>query len=360
MAALFLSCGIAPGGIAQNIATERVGPITGLLSNKAIVYNPATRKIYAVDTRRGQVTVIDTISQDRKNVTVDDAPVAIAINSITNKIYVANNGSGSISVLDGATDSVTATIAIGKTPYVLAVNEITNKIYVSNTFSDVVHVIDGRTNTVHTLKAGSADKIVVDTKRDLIYLLGYEANYLSVIDGATEDVRHQPVGAIHLWDVTLNNSTGKAFVTRIGSGDTVAIGATLEVIRTGDMPCAVRIDAQRQRGYVANYASNSVTIFNTTNYSPIATITVGERPQAIALDKEANLVYVANTHSNSISVIDGARLKVVATLPTGQDPYAVVFDPQNNGVYAADLSEQGVTHIDVGHLRAAAMANPAR
>ena len=85
---------------------------------------------------------------------------------------MANNGSGSVSVIDGARDSVIATVDVGQLPYVLAVNATTNKIFVSHTFSDVITLIDGATNATSTIKAGSADSIVVDQKLDRAYLDG--------------------------------------------------------------------------------------------------------------------------------------------------------------------------------------------
>ncbi len=340
--------------VVQTAQGQRSVPVVGLLTDRAVVFNAANRKIYAVDSWRGVITVIDTRTQVSTQVRVGDLPVALAVNSTTNKVYVANNGSGSISVLDGQSDAVTATLEIGKAPYVLAVNEVTNRVYVSNTFSDVLSVIDGTSNAIHLVKAGSANKMLVDSERNRVYLLGYEDNYFAIFDGKTEDIRRVPVGALHLWDLALNQVTGEVFVTRLEQNDVFHSGAVLpdsSTIAVGKMPCAVLVDGRRNKMYVANYKDNSVAVVDTGRSLTLTTIAVGARPQAIALDEEANLLYVANTQGSSISVIDGERLKVIATLPTGKNPYALAVDPQNGGLYAADFSKQGVTRVDLSRVR---------
>jgi len=350
---------LSPNATQPSNSSLPVKPVTGLLSDRAIVFNPTTQKLYAVDARQGSLTVIDGKTHAFSHVKVGAHPVAIAVNKITNRVYVANNGSSSVSVLDGSTNAVIANLNVGKTPYVLAVNEVTNKVYVSNTFSNVLSVIDGETNAIHSLKAGSANEIVIDTKRNEIYLLGYEDDYLTIIDGKTEAVRHLSAGALHLWDVVLDPAINEAYVTRIGSADMVALNENRQtpvVIPTGSMPCALAIDLVRKMAYVVNYADNSVAIIDMAKHLAIAALQVGEHPQAIAVDPEANLVYVANMHSDSISVIDGSRGRVIATLRAGKHPYALAVDEQNDTVYAADFDTQPVTTIDVHELRSQALS----
>src|SRR5216683_88129 len=158
-------------------------PATSLLNaSRAIGVNSHTGKVYAVATSRGQVTVFEAGQKGIRSVAVGKDPVALAVNAVTNRIYVANNGSGSVSVIDGASDAVVATVDVGHLPYVLAVNATTNTIFVSNTFSDVITLIDGATNTTSTVKAGSADSIVVDQKLDRAYLTGWEGTSLTALD----------------------------------------------------------------------------------------------------------------------------------------------------------------------------------
>ena len=53
-----------------------------------------------------------------------------------------------MSVINGATNTVTATIAVGAEPDGVAVDATTNTIYVANNGDNTVSVINGATNTV--------------------------------------------------------------------------------------------------------------------------------------------------------------------------------------------------------------------
>lgn len=337
-----------------NSTGKRAQPSTGLLSRRALAFNPSNHKLYAVDSRSGSLIVIKGKDQSRISVQVGSNPVAVAVNPVTNRVYVANNGGGSVSVLDGNSDAVLATLNVGKTPYVLAVNEATNKIYLSNTFSNLISVIDGVTNSVHTLSIGSADEIRIDPTHNEIYLLGYESDHILILDGKSEHTSRLPAGALHLWDLALNTTSREAYVTRIGSNDVAFVDKTHETplkVPTGKMPGAIGIDLHRRLLFAVNYADDTVTIIDGEKRTALATLDVGEHPQAVAVDTDTGLVYIANTHGNSVSVIDEVSRKVIATLPAGESPYALAVDSEDGVVYAADIDDVSVTAIDVSRLR---------
>jgi YVTN family beta-propeller protein len=60
------------------------------------------------------------------------------------KVYVANEHSNTVSVIATATNTVTATIAVGDVPIGVAVAPDSSKVYVTNFGSNTVSVIDTR------------------------------------------------------------------------------------------------------------------------------------------------------------------------------------------------------------------------
>ena len=62
--------------------------------------------------------------------------------------YISNRDSANVSVIDTATNTVTATVAVGTAPFGVAVNPAGTRVYVANTDSNNVSVIDTATNTV--------------------------------------------------------------------------------------------------------------------------------------------------------------------------------------------------------------------
>ena len=62
--------------------------------------------------------------------------------------YIANSGSNNVSVVNTATNTVTATVAVGTTPFGVAVTPDGTRVYVANSGSANVSVISTATNTV--------------------------------------------------------------------------------------------------------------------------------------------------------------------------------------------------------------------
>ena len=314
-----------------------IQPSTSLLNaTRAIALNAKTGKVYAIDRTQDAVAVFDREKKAAVNVKVGKDPVALAINEATNRIYVANNGDGSISVIDGAKDVVAATVNVGQLPYVLAVNPVTNKIFVSNTFSDKITLIDGATNAMSTIKAGSADSIVIDTKRDRAYLIGWEGTSLTVLDSKPTIVGKIKMGGMHLWGMAVDEAAGKLYVTRAGKSELAIVdeaSGNVTNIATGATPCAVAVNPATNLIYVVNHEDAAVTVIEGAQGKVSATLKVGEKPQGIAIDTKANRIYVANVHGDSVSVIDGARNTVIETLRVGHNPYALVVNDSAARLY---------------------------
>ncbi len=334
-----------------------------LISPHAVVANPKTNKVYAVNSSDGTVTVMNGSANSTTTVRVESQPVAIAVNLVTNKIYVGNTGSGTVSVIDGATDAVTATVKVGALPYVIAANPATNKIYVSKTFNNAMTVIDGATNATSNLKAGiQADAIAVNPLTNKLYLTNYESQKVTVMDGTTNDTS-SVVAGVHLWAIALNPVTNKIYVANAGSSNlTVIDGANngTTTVKTGDIPCAIAVDSVANRVYAVNYGNDTVTVINGTNSSVIAKVGVGARPQAIGINPLTHTIYVVNTHSNNVTMIDGTSNSVIATVAVGNGPYAIAVDTTADKAYVSNMGKDSLTVIDGPSAVGVSHVSPAR
>jgi YVTN family beta-propeller protein len=219
VAALGVFLLVLSGGSAPGVVWAQLGESSTSLLNatRAIAVNAKTGKVYAVAGPRDGVTVFQPGNKTPLAITVGKYPVALAVNEVTNRIYVANNGGGSVSVIDGLKDTVVATVEVGQLPYVLAVNAATNEVFVSRTFSDVMTVIDGATNATSTVKAGSADSIVVDSKKGRAYLTGWEGTSLTAIDSKGSSVGKIRMGGMHLWGVAVDEAAGRIYAREQGA-----------------------------------------------------------------------------------------------------------------------------------------------
>jgi YVTN family beta-propeller protein len=333
--------------------TQLKPPSSGLTNPRAIAFNPATGKVYVVDTDHGAVQIYADASKQMHRVQVGSEPISIAVNPANGKAYVANAGDGSVTVLDGNSDAVLATVPIGSHPYSIAVNSTTGKVYVTHTYGDQLNILDGATDIASEIKTGSSDLIAINSQTGTIYLLGY-GGAVKVLDSASQKITERPVGK-HAWGLTLNDITGAVYVTRIENADLAAINAdssSITILPAGAIPCAIAVNSQANRLYVANFGDNTASVIDATSGHKTATVPVGRHPKAIAFDANRNLVFVANTGDGTVTVIDGANNAVLATLPAGKNPYALAVVPGSSRLYVAnEADDNSSTVVDLAAIR---------
>ncbi len=331
------------------LSTAEVSPWGRFVTSTAIVSNSATRKIYAVCEGANSVAVIDAVSGRRRAVMVGREPIAIAINLRTNRIYVANSGDASVSVIDGRSDAVEAIIAVARLPYTMALDETTNRIYVSHTYAGVVTMIDGATSKAIPLKIGDADGVAVDPQNGKVFLYTYEDSYVRILDEATGAVTKVGVGP-HIWGMVFDESTATLYLAHTATNEIVALhenSLSVSTIPVGKIPCALAVDPETRKLFVANYGDNTVSIIDLQTRRVSRTLPVGRHPQGLAIDFKSKRVFVANLHEDSLTVIDGAKNAVTSTLHAGSRPYAVAVDLQSGTPYAANYSSPWVTKVVV-------------
>jgi thermopsin len=120
--------------------------------------------------------------------------------------------------------------------------------------------------------------------------------------------------------------------------------------------------------YVANSATDNVSLISDPTNTVVANIPVQEEPNGLVYDPGNGEVYVADENSNNVSVIDGTT--VVATVPVGSEPFAVTYDPANAEIFVvntgsanvsviSDTTDQVVANVAVGTNPTGAAYDPA-
>ena len=153
-------------------------------------------------------------------------------------------------------------------------------------------------------------------------------------------------------------------------------GAVVATLPAGSMPDGVVVQAGF--GYIANFGSDSVTVFDPASLSVVATLTgVGDEPSmlvagepgsnevfltahgsnqvfhlrgtsvlghwdgiaapyGITYDAASRRLYVANRGpAHTVTVIDVALDAVVGTIPVGKEPYVLLVNPESGHLFVA-------------------------
>jgi len=108
----------------------------------------------------------------------------------------------------------------------------------------------------------------------------------------------------------------------------------------------VSASADGSRVYVTNAGSNTVSVINTATNTVVATITVGSVPHGVGVSPDGTTLYVANYGSNTVSVISTATNTVTATVAVGTNPQGLSVSPDGNYVYVANFESNTVSVIN--------------
>jgi YVTN family beta-propeller protein len=195
---------------------------------------------------------------------------------------VTNAGSGTVSVIDTATNTVTATIAVGTDPAGVAVDPAAGTVYVPNSTAGTASVIDTATNTVTaTIAVGTEPaEVAVDPSTHSAYVTSTTDGTVSVIDTATNAV------------------TG-----------TIAVGTE---------PAGVAVDPAAGTVYVDNDSAGTVSVIDTATSTVTGTIAVGTEPAGVAVDPSTHIAYVTNFGNGTVSLLSAALPAPVPTALTAR------------------------------------------
>ncbi len=117
-------------------------------------------------------------------------------------------------------------------------------------------------------------------------------------------------------------------------------------ILVGDHPSHLEISGDHRRLYVANSASNDLTIVDTASDSVIKTAPTGKRPLLPCVARGRDLVYLPSGPDASVTVL-GSEGNFVKKIPVGQAPHDIAVSPDSRWAYQPNSGSHTVSIIDV-------------
>jgi len=151
--------------------------------------------------------------------------------------------------------------------------------------------------------------------------------------------------------VILSADSRFAYVTQAAAGRVAIVDTcsrrVVATVPVGAEPRAMALDVSRTPNllYVAVSGGDTVAVVDPTARRVLTTIHVGQRPSGLAIafpgsgsgaaNPNAIELYVANTASNTVSVINLASRKVVAVIPVPGGPLGVVAPPPGTVAYVS-------------------------
>jgi uncharacterized repeat protein (TIGR01451 family) len=163
---------------------------------------------------------------------------------------------------------------------------------------------------------------------------------------ATISVGDEPRG------IALDPARNRVYVANHGSDSLSVIDSSNGVIHTLDgivSANGVAFDPVHDIIWVTSYALDQVIPIDAASLIPLSPIAVGTGPWGVAYDRVHDYVYVVNNLGNSVTVIDAAMRVLSDTLSGDFDqPFHIAANPVTGRAYVTNFGDSSVAVID-GH-----------
>lgn len=194
------------------------------------------------------------------------------------------------------------------------------------------------TGDIYELNESDSDLSIIDPSTD---------SHIGFLDLPADD--SPGTGAFNtrdrLFEVPVYNSSSEQY-------DLLAFNVTsqrvVHTVPVGDGAGVALYDPIRQRIYVSNYASNTVTVVNAVNYQPMATFSVSGGPEGMTLDPVTGSVYVADYSTENVSVLCGASVYSVTFSETGLESPST-WSASFNGSLQSAAAGSSITYYSCGN-----------
>lgn len=238
--------------------------------------------------------------------------LASSLPAMADVLVVGNKGEDTVSFISLETGAECARLPTGKAPHEIAVSP------------------DGRTAAVVAYGGTSID--LFDTRKRRL---------IRTIDLAPNAGPHGIawISARRIV-VTFDRSNTVALVDPLsGSFNSIATG------QRGSHMLAVSPD--RQRAYVSNILSGTVTVIDLIRREKVADIVTGGNPEAIAITPDGKQLWVGDNSGPRVRVIDLSTEAVIATLPA--DPVAIrlAITPDGRTAISSNFTSGTLNLFDV-------------
>ena len=128
------------------------------------------------------------------------------------------------------------------------------------------------------------------------------------------------------------------------------------VIATGAGPRGMAFDQLRRRAYVALAGEDAVEVIDMTLGETINRIRLkqGDAPQELVLTTDGKLLLAVDTGSNTVSVVDPLSYLELTRIPVGNNPTSILLDPAGVRAYVFNTFSQNISVIDIASRSVAA------
>jgi YVTN family beta-propeller protein len=253
-------------------------------------------------------------------------------------LVVVSIGSNAVTLIDTATNRVRHTTYVGRAPHEAFFTPDGHEVWVSVRGEDYIQILDGTTGAAvaRVQTPPGPGMTIFSPDGRYAYICSSFTPETIVVETATRAV----VGRVaqpspFCPNIAASPDGRQVWFTLKDTGRVVAFAATppfnvLRVIDTGPITNHVNFVRRdgRQLAFVTIGGANRVDVFDTADFTRVASIPVGATPHGVWPSGDGRRVYVGIENEGAVTAIDTESFSVVGRMAIGQAPQAVVYVPR--------------------------------
>ncbi|MEO9469654.1 YncE family protein [Parasphingorhabdus sp.] len=257
--------------------------------------------------------------------------------------------------------SLSACTAAAENPE-LRLSDQRGTLLIGNKGEDTLSFVDLRTGKELAKKdtGHQPHEIAISPDSRLAAVVSYGGESIDIFDiAAREKVEtidltpnKRPHGVIWLNDGRIMATTeGSDSVTIVSPPTGEAQTRTVSSISTGQKGShMLAISPDKERGYVSNMQSGTVSVLNLKTGQKIIDLPAGKEPEGLALTPDGKRLLVADRQNNMLFVFDTKTLAEIAAVETGNFPIRVAVSPDGQTAVTSDLGDGALGLFDLETL----------
>src|SRR5262245_37587282 len=239
------------------------------------------------------------------------------------RVYVTNESSGDLSVIDAATQTVVATVPLGKRPRGIKVSPDGTSLFVA---------LSGSPNGGPGVERSALPP--ADRSADGIGEVDVATSRVKRIIHAGVDPEQLDISSNGARMYVANEDTAQLSVVDVKSGEIVA------TVKIGEEPEGVTVRPDGKVVYVTSEGDGAVFAIDTLTHKLLERVDVGPRPRAIAFLPDGSRAYVTLENAGAVAVIDAQRHAFVGLIELGGEgktpkprPMGIAAAPDGSMLY---------------------------
>lgn len=271
------------------------------------------------------------------------------------RLLVLNQRDGTLMVFDEPSHALLATVAVGQSPREIAATPDGRKAWVVNAGDPSLSVVDlGRYRVERTVRPDQLREprgLAIAPGRGLLLTSG-GSHRLFLLDSARDVVeRVITTNQAGAGPVALTHGGDRAWVANHASDSVTLVDVpSLKTVRTlpvGPGPEGIAASSNGRWVVVALEGAGQVAIIDTSRSQVVTRLPAGQGPTRVACAPKAPLAVVTNRLSDDVSILDIAGRHLVATVPVGRRPSGVAINARGTRAYIADSESNSVSIVSL-------------